>query len=195
MTPGDFVPLSRTSFQPSAAVVAPRLLGHLLVRNTSDGVMVAVIVETEAYLVGDPACHGFPGETRRNRSMYGPPGHAYVYFIYGNYWCVNAVCCPKGCAEAVLIRAVEPITGIESMRRRRPVKQEADLANGPAKLCTAMSIDRALDAAGSEPADVVVEFEEDGALVHARRLDRGRNSSGGAPIDADIDLDDVGRAE
>jgi DNA-3-methyladenine glycosylase len=147
MTPSDLVPLSRTFFEPSAAVVAPRLLGHLLVRKAADGVMTAMIVETEAYLVGDPACHGFPGETPRNRSMYGPPGHAYVYFIYGNYWCVNVVCRPKGCAEAVLIRAVEPITGLELMRRRRPVPHEKDLTNGPAKLCTALAIDRTLDGA------------------------------------------------
>jgi DNA-3-methyladenine glycosylase len=147
MNLSDLTPLFRAFYEPSSAVVAPRLLGHLLVRNAPDGVMAAVIVETEAYLVGDPACHGFPGETPRNRSMYGPPGHAYVYFIYGNYWCVNAVCCPKGCAEAILIRAVEPVSGIELMRRRRPVQQQTELTNGPAKLCAAMSIDRTLDSA------------------------------------------------
>jgi DNA-3-methyladenine glycosylase len=147
MTVADLLPLSRSFYEPTAAVVAPRLLGQALVRNLSEGVMVALIVETEAYVMDDPACHGFPGETPRNRSMYGAPGHAYVYFIYGNYWCVNAVCRPKGCAEAVLIRAVAPVNGIELMRARRPGRSDLDLTNGPGKLCTALGIDRAMDGA------------------------------------------------
>jgi DNA-3-methyladenine glycosylase len=147
MTAADFVPLSRSFYEPSAAVVAPRLLGHLLVRKVSDSLVTAVIVETEAYVMNDPACHGFPGETPRNRSMYGAPGYAYVYFIYGNYWCVNAVCRPKGCAEAVLIRAVEPATGVDWMRARRSGKSDVDLTNGPGKLCTALAIDKTLDGA------------------------------------------------
>jgi DNA-3-methyladenine glycosylase len=147
MTPADLAPLPRTFYEPSAELVAPRLLGHVLVRNTPKGPMAGIIVETEAYIVGDPACHGFPGETPRNRSMYGPPGHAYVYFIYGSYWCVNTVCRPKGCAEAVLIRAVEPIIGLDLMRLRRAVHQDTQLTSGPGKLCVAMDIDRALDGA------------------------------------------------
>jgi DNA-3-methyladenine glycosylase len=140
-------PLLRSFFNPSAAAVAPRLLGHVLVRQTPHGTMAAIIVETEAYIVDDPACHGYGGESARNRSMYGPPGHAYVYFIYGVYWCVNAVCRPKGIAEAVLIRAVEPIAGIDLMRERRPVPHDKQLTNGPGKLCTALAINRALDRA------------------------------------------------
>jgi len=101
-----------------------------------EGPMGGPIVETEAYLFEDPASHSFGGETARNRSMYGPPGHAYVYFIYGVHWCVNAVCCPKGVGEAILIRAIEPVVG----RIQRTT-------NGPGKLCAALGIDRALDGA------------------------------------------------
>ena len=140
-------PVPRTFFNPSAAIVAPRLLGHFLVRQTSEGTMTSLIVETEAYVIDDPACHGYGGESTRNRSMYGPPGRAYVYFIYGVYWCVNAVCRPKGIAEAVLIRAVEPVAGIDLMRKRRPVAHDKQLTNGPGKLCTALAINRALDSA------------------------------------------------
>jgi DNA-3-methyladenine glycosylase len=130
---------------PSAKVVAPALLGHWLIRNTANGPCGGPIVETEAYLVGDPACHGAPGPTARNRVMFGAPGHGYVYLIYGYYFCMNAVCRPPGVAEAVLIRAVEAVLGEEFMRRRRPVNATRDLTNGPGKLCLAMDIDRGLD--------------------------------------------------
>ena len=143
----QYVPFPRTFFNPSAAIAAPRLLGHVLVRQTPKGTMTSLIVETEAYVVDDPACHGYGGESQRNRSMYGPPGHAYVYFIYGVYWCVNAVCRPKGIAEAVLIRAVEPLAGMNLMREHRPVAHDKQLTNGPGKLCTALAIDRTLDGA------------------------------------------------
>jgi DNA-3-methyladenine glycosylase len=121
------------------------MLGHYLVRRTPVGLAGGIIVETEAYLADDPACHGFNGETRRNRAMYGPPGRAYVYFIYGNHHCVNAVCREAGIAEAVLIRAVEPVFGLDWMQTRRGVKHVRDLTNGPGKLCDALDIGRALD--------------------------------------------------
>jgi DNA-3-methyladenine glycosylase len=123
------------------------LLGHFLIRNTPDGPCGGPIVETEAYLSGDPACHGFNGQTARNTSMYGPPGHAYVYFIYGVHFCFNAVCCPKGSAEAVLVRAIEAEFGEEFMRARRRIKERHQLTNGPGKLAAALSIDRSLDGA------------------------------------------------
>jgi DNA-3-methyladenine glycosylase len=132
-------------FGPSAEVVAPRLLGHFLVRHTPDGLAGGVIVETEAYLAHDPSCHGFRRETARNRSMYGPAGHAYVYFIYGNYYCFNVVCRPAGVAEAVLVRAIEPSFGSDWMRSNRPVEDLRDLSSGPAKLCLALAIERGLD--------------------------------------------------
>jgi DNA-3-methyladenine glycosylase len=137
-------PLPRKFYEPSAVEVASRLLGHWLIRHTPSGLCGGPIVEVEAYLKDDPACHAARGLTRRNRVMFGPPGHAYVYLIYGYHFCINAVCCPAGVAEAVLIRAVEPEFGREFMLRQRPVKPE-HLTNGPAKLCQAMKIDRGLD--------------------------------------------------
>lgn len=144
-TAREFVPLPRAFFDPSAAVVAPALLGHWLIHRTPTGPCGGVIVETEAYLVDDPASHGFKRATARNQAMYGPPGHAYVYFIYGNHWCFNAVCQPSGTAEAVLVRAVEPVWGLPILRRNRPVLKMTDLTSGPAKLCQAMAIDRRFD--------------------------------------------------
>ena len=141
----QLVPLPRSIYRPAADVVAPRLLGHWLVRNTTEGLCGGLIVETEAYLADDPACHGFNGETKRNRSMFGPPGHAYVYFIYGNHFCVNAVCRPRGRGEAVLIRAIEVNFGEAMMRRRRPVARRELLTSGPGRLCAALDITRALD--------------------------------------------------
>jgi len=141
----SFRPLPRRFYEPSAKVVAPALLGHLLIRNTPNGPCGGPIIETEAYLVGDPACHGAPGPTARNRVMFGAPGHGYVYLIYGNYFCMNAVCQPQGVAEAVLIRAIEVALGEELMRERRPVDATRNLTNGPGKLCLAMDIDRRLD--------------------------------------------------
>jgi DNA-3-methyladenine glycosylase len=140
-----FSPLPRAFYEPSAEVVAPKLLGHFLIRNTPDGPCGGAIVETEAYLVGDAACHGAPGLTKRNRVMFGHPGHAYVYLIYGFHFCVNAVCCPAGIAEALLIRAVEPTFGEKLMAAHRLVGKPRELTSGPGKLCQAMNITRQLD--------------------------------------------------
>ena len=140
------LPLPPSFYELSADQVAPALLGHVLLRRTRDGLCGGIIVETEAYLAGDPASHAFQGETPRNRAMFGPPGSAYVYLIYGMHHCVNAVCRPRGVGEAVLIRALEPDTGLEQMRVRRPVLNLRELANGPAKLCSALDIGRELDA-------------------------------------------------
>jgi DNA-3-methyladenine glycosylase len=141
----EFEPLPRKFYEPSAKLVAPALLGHWLVRTTAQGLCGGPIVETEAYLRNDPACHAAPGPTRRNQVMFGPPGHAYVYLIYGYHYCVNAVCMPAGAAEAVLIRAVEARFGQEILDRQRSVATRNQLTNGPAKLCQAMAIDLALD--------------------------------------------------
>lgn len=139
-------PLPRSFYAPSAEIVAPKLLGHLLLRRTRRGDWAGgVIVETEAYLANDPACHGYRRETPRNRSMYGAPGHAYVYFIYGNYFCFNAVCAPERVAEAVLIRAIGPTFGEEWMSQQRVVRNREELTSGPAKLCLALDITREHD--------------------------------------------------
>ena len=162
-------PLPRSFYEPTADKVAPKLVGHLLLRNTPQGLVGGPIVEAEAYLFEDPASHSFGGETARNRSMYGPPGHAYVYFIYGVHWCVNAVCCPKGIGEAILIRAIEPAIG--NIPRS---------TNGPGKLCSALGIDRSLDgvdlcntASGlfiAENPDLKSFLKERGPLVRASRI-------------------------
>jgi len=141
----SLIPLPESFFGPSAAEVAPALLGHLLIRQTPHGICGGPIVETEAYLTDDPACHGYGRQTPRNRVMYGPPGRAYVYFIYGNHWCFNTVCQPEGIAEAVLVRAIEPVFGKELMLAARPVTSEIQLTNGPAKFCEALKITRELD--------------------------------------------------
>lgn len=141
----NFVPLPQSFYEPSAELVARKMLGHFLIRRTAAGLCGGPIVETEAYLSDDPACHGYSGQTPRNRVMYGEPGHAYVYFIYGNHYCMNAVCREKGCAEAVLIRAIEPVFGLDLLQENRPVLKALNLTNGPGKLCAAMQIDRSLD--------------------------------------------------
>ncbi len=144
----DYEPLPRTFFAPSAETVARELLGQLLLRNDSGKISGGVIVETEAYLEGDPACHAFRGPTTRNQIMFGPPGYAYVYFIYGCHHCVNAVCNSKGRGEAVLIRAIEPVLGCESIQFKRDrVRKQQHLANGPGKVCAALGIDRSLNGA------------------------------------------------
>ena len=142
-----FIALPQSFYEASAEVVAPRLLGHWLIRQTAEGFCGGPIVETEAYLVDDPASHAFSRQTARNRVMFGPPGFAYVYFIYGAHCCVNAVCRPEGHAEAVLIRAIEAEFGQPLMQQNRPVPTRLALTSGPGKLCAALQIDRTLNGA------------------------------------------------
>ncbi|HUP49133.1 MAG TPA: DNA-3-methyladenine glycosylase [Thermoanaerobaculia bacterium] len=128
--------------------VARALLGCVLWRRSGRTLLAGRIVEAEAYLgANDPASHARRGlRTERNASMYLEGGHAYVYFTYGMHWCLNVVTQEAGTAEAVLLRAVEPVKGIDLMRKRRPkARRDYDLTNGPGKICMAMNIDRKLD--------------------------------------------------
>jgi len=125
--------------------VAPRLLNTLLVR----GERVARIVEVEAYRgTEDPASHAYRGPTKRNATMFGPPGRLYVYFTYGMHWCANVVCGPEGVAGAVLLRAAAPVAGLDAMWEARPAaRRPRDLCSGPAKLCQALGLTGSLDGA------------------------------------------------
>jgi DNA-3-methyladenine glycosylase len=130
----------------SSVEVAQRLLGSWLVRELEGQVLVGKIVETEAYDRTDAASHSFKGKTPRTDVLFGPPGRAYVYFTYGMHYCMNVVTGKQGQGSAVLIRALEPLEGIGAMRtRRQRISKDAQLLNGPAKLCQAFGINRQLN--------------------------------------------------
>jgi len=142
--------LPRSFFADDALDVAPQLLNKLLVHDDPSGERLAVrLVEVEAYRgAEDPGSHAYRGMTPRNRTMFGPAGHLYVYFSYGAHWCMNVVCGPDGVASAVLLRAGAPVEGIELMRKRRVrARRDRDLCSGPGKLTQALGIDRSFDGA------------------------------------------------
>ncbi len=149
-------PLPRDFYLQDTLSAARALLGKRLVRRFPDGeVAVVRIVETEAYTHDDPACHAYKGITERNRTMFGPPGYAYVYLNYGIHWCLNAVTAPQGVAEAVLIRAIEPGESALRLIRNYFGEQEADtitltdkrIGAGPGRLTRALVVNRTLDGA------------------------------------------------
>ena len=135
--------MNRDFFARSVHEVAPELVGATLIVDGVGG----RIVEVEAYDHEDPAAHGYAGQTARNASMFGPPGHAYVYRSYGIHWCLTFVCEGEGVASAALIRALEPTHGLEEMAKRRGTDQRRLLAAGPGRLCQALGITREHDGA------------------------------------------------
>ena len=137
-------PFPREFYLQDTLTVAQALLGQLVWRRLPSGeVLSGLIVETEGYLKDDPACHAYRGLTPRNRTMFGPPGHAYVYFTYGLHMMLNLVCAPEGTAEAVLIRAIEPVEGVDTMRLNRGgIESALLLTNGPGKLAQALALTR-----------------------------------------------------
>jgi DNA-3-methyladenine glycosylase len=144
-------PLTRAFFARETRLVARQLLGKILIRDGPAAQLTARIVEVEAYLgAEDPAAHSAAGRTLRNAVLFGPPGYAYVYFIYGNHYCLNVSCEPEGKAGGVLFRALEPLSGIEEMAQGRHLELRGPqdwpkLTSGPGRLCEAFSITRAQD--------------------------------------------------
>ncbi|MGW2722521.1 DNA-3-methyladenine glycosylase [Streptomyces sp. NPDC001492] len=147
IAPPDRTPLAREFFDRPVLEVAPDLLGRILVRTTPEGPIALRLTEVEAYDgPNDPGSHAYRGRTARNGVMFGPPGHVYVYFTYGMWFCMNLVCGPEGKASAVLLRAGEVIEGAELARKRRlSARNDKELAKGPARLATALDVARDLD--------------------------------------------------
>ncbi len=137
--------LPASFFERHTVEVAAALIGCLLVSRIGNVVTGGRIVETEAYGEDDPASHAYRGPTARNRAMFGPPGHAYVYRSYGVHWCLNAVTGPDGTGEAVLIRAIEPLMGVDDMVARRGRHDIRKLCAGPGNLCAALGITGSLN--------------------------------------------------
>lgn len=125
--------------------LARALLGCLLVRDSDEGITAGRIIETEAYLPEDPACHAYRGKSLRNATLFGPPHRAYVYQIYGTSYCFNLSSERDGEGAGVLVRALEPVEGIALMQKRRATESRRDLCRGPGRLCRALAIDRSLD--------------------------------------------------
>jgi DNA-3-methyladenine glycosylase len=168
----DLHVLAREFYLQPTIDAARGLLGKVLVRRSDGVILTGRIVEAEAYLRDDPACHASRGMTRRNAAMFGEPGHAYVYFTYGMHFCFNAVTAPEGVGEAVLIRAVEPLEGIDVMRANRGTEIVTDLASGPARLCQAFGLGREHNGIDLTDGELVIADDvwRAGEIVAAARI-------------------------
>ena len=152
-------------------IVAKKLLGSYLVRIYKNNILVGKIVETEAYLgFKDPACHSYKGKTERCRVMFGEGGHFYVYFVYGFYHCLNVVTEKEGVPEAVLIRALEPIEGVEIMKKLR--KGRRNLTSGPGVLCEALKIDKNFNGhpVWEEPLQIYNSLDQNFEILQTKRI-------------------------
>lgn len=158
-------PVPAALFALDTVAAARALLGKLLVSDTPEGRTAGRIVETEAYLRNDAACHASRGETRRNRAMFGPPGRSYTYLIYGMYRCFNVVTAPAGVGEAVLIRALEPLAGLDLMARRRGTSDPKAWCSGPGKLVLALGISALPDGSDLRKGPLFVAEPDPGAAA------------------------------
>lgn len=162
--------LPREFYLQDTLTVARGLIGQILVHESPDCTIAGRIVETEGYLTDDPACHASRGMTKRNEVMFGPPGHAYVYMIH-THWCINAVTQMEGIAEAVLIRALEPLDGLETMIISRGTIVLKNLCSGPGKLTKALGIDKRHDGANLTCGSLrIVEGQAVSDLVETTRI-------------------------
>ena len=168
--------LARSFYDRDALEVAPELLNKVL---TGNGV-AARIIEVEAYRADqDPGSHAYRGRTARNASMFGTPGTLYVYFSYGNHWCMNAVCGPGAQAHAVLLRAAVPLTGLELLRERRPkARRDRDLCSGPGRLGQAFAVDRSYDGTSLVRGPIRIVDDNTPPPARARRTPRIGLASG-----------------
>lgn len=163
-------------YRPSAALLAPRLLGAVLVSLIDAKLTAGRIVELEAYIENDAACHANRGQTQRNASMFGPPGRAYVYRIHQSH-CLNFVTCRQGRAEAVLVRAIEPLAGLEVMLQRRRGQKGRLLTAGPGRLCQALGIDIKMNACALQgPRLFVLRGKRPSRIIATPRIGISQNT-------------------
>ena len=165
-------PLPRQFYLQDTVTAARAILGKVLVHRTEEGIIAGRIVEAEAYASNDPSCHACRGMTKRNATMFGPPGHAYIYFTYGMYYCFNAVTAPEGVGEGVLVRAAEPLEGIDLMAEKRGSDVLTNLASGPGKLCMAFGLGKAQNALDLTGSDLMIVDDGfiPGEIVTATRI-------------------------
>jgi DNA-3-methyladenine glycosylase len=157
----DYSIVGASFYTQPTRVVARKLLGKYLIRSMDGMALIGRVVETEAYYHhNDAACHAWRGRTKRNEVMFGPSGRSYVYFTYGNHYLLNVVTSSEGLGEAVLIRALEPIEGLDMMRRRRRRDRDIDLTSGPGKLAQALGIDLSFNGSDLRSSDLVIARKE-----------------------------------